>query len=113
MNTLVLEYSRKPMTTNYTATVHGGYTDEVTKSVDCTSTLRVLTEVKIPDILEVLQSYIIEYPDARVFMLQTPYQDKFTRVLPMHELSDSMKELIRDQLPEAIRAFSPIIVKKE
>jgi hypothetical protein len=112
MNTLVLEYSRQPMTTNYIATICGGHTDEVTKAVECTSTLNVLTEVKLPEILEALQSCMIEYPDARVFMLQTPYQEKSTRILPMHELSEDMKELIRNRLPEAIRAFSPIVVKR-
>ncbi|CAB4131255.1 hypothetical protein UFOVP276_166 [uncultured Caudovirales phage] len=108
MDAIILEYSRKPMTTNYVATIRGGQVDGATKSIDCSDTLQELSATTMEHILEALQKCMLAHPDAKVFMMQTPFQEKAIRMLPMHELDGTIKDLIRDRLPEAIQVFSPI-----
>jgi hypothetical protein len=112
MDAIILEYSRQPKTTSYEAKIQSGTVETRMKSLECSNLLLAMTGVSLAQVLEELHNYMIQFPEARVFMLQTPYQAKSIRVLPIHELSSSMRDLIRDHLDEAKSAFAPIVITR-
>ena len=108
MNTLLLEYSRIPKTTSYVAEIKYGITDETLKESSFPVTLRAVTADSLEMVIEELHNCMKERPHKHVCIMQTPYQEKSVRIQKLFELSDSMRELILNDLPKAKLAFAPV-----
>jgi len=112
MDTLILEYCRKPKTVEYDAKVQYATVDEMSREILCPMTLSEMTGVSLAKAIEALQFCMREKPHKRVFFIQTPYQEKSERPLKLWEIPEETRELILSDLPKAIEAFSPVFVRK-
>jgi len=70
--------------------------------------LRLMTGVPLESAIEELHTCVRGQSYERVFIMQTPYQEKSIRLQKMHEVSPSLLDLIKNDLPKAKLAFAPI-----
>lgn len=108
MKTILLSYSRIPMTTTYEALIKRGTLNEISQELECPLLLAVLSGVRLETVIVDLHTCMRAEQPERVFVMQTPYQEKSSRLQKMHELSSSLKDLILNDLPKAKLAFAPI-----
>lgn len=108
MNALLLEYSRIPKTTVYVATIKYGTTDETLREISFPTILSLMTGVPLESAIEELHTCVKKQPHEHVFIMQTSYLEKSTRLQKMHEVSQSLLDLIKNDLPKAKLAFAPI-----
>lgn len=108
MTTLLLEYSRIPKTVSYSAVIKIGTSNDESRELDCSLTLREMTGISLETVIEALHNCMNEKPHERVFIIQTAYQERSERLPKMYELGDTLKDLIKNDLPKAQAAFAPI-----
>jgi len=98
-----VEYIRIPKATHYNAIVECTEVVKDDKEVNETSLWGESHQaVSMEDLIQVLHKKLNEHPDARITM------GPRTKKTKLVQLGDDLRDLIRDNLPEALVAFAPI-----
>ena len=94
-----VEYIRIPKSTMYNATIN---CMDVTKEEETPLWGESHPAVSMEDLIQVLHKKLRAHPDATIEMGPRTKQTKLI------QLGDDLRDMIRDNLPEALVAFAPI-----